>query len=335
MFTTNLLVRRKDRVFMFKQLKKIVCALLIVITVTVNMSLAFPRSVLASPFPNLSDVEQQIKLSVPNIDLQQIKLSVPNIDLQQVKLSVPNIDWEQVKGSVPNIDWGQLKGSVSSIDWQQFKSSIPRVDWEQVKESVLKINFQQLQQAFSGNVQQVISKIDMAQLTQGLTDSGLSQKVGGVIAGTSSTVINNAQNYLNTTPDQLCTIYRDHLQGIDNSKWDALQKGAFSTLTVLQSVSSASAAGAGALSGYAGIASAISQLGLGGVTTAAAGLLGSSASGAAATAVVTSFVGGPLVMGTLLVGGTGLATWGGYKTLELTAQQFDGLAKEICTQQSP
>ncbi|MBD2040728.1 hypothetical protein [Microcoleus sp. FACHB-672] len=312
---------------MFKNLKKIVSTLLIVITITVNMSLAFPRSVSASPFPNLSEVEQQVKGSLPNIDWQQVKLSVPN--------SLPNIDWEQVKGSVPNIDWEQVKGSVASIDWEQIKGSVPNINWDQIKESVFKINFQELQQAFSGNVQQVISKVDIQQLREGLTDSALSQKVGGVIAGTSSTVVNQAQKYLDTTPDQLCSIYRDHLQGIDNSQWDALQTGAASTFTVLQAVNSASAAGAGALSSYAGIASAVSQLGLGGVTATAAGLLGSSATGAAATAVVTSFVGGPLVMGALLAGGTGLAAWGSYKTIEFTAQQFDGLTKEFCTQQTP
>lgn len=73
------------------------------------------------------------------------------------------------------------------------------------------------------------------------------------------------------------------------------------------------AKGAGALAGYAGTASAVSSLGLGGVTTAIAGAMGSSATGAAATAVVTAAVGGPVAMGAILVTGSAAVSYGVYK----------------------
>lgn len=94
---------------------------------------------------------------------------------------------------------------------------------------------------------------------------------------------------------------------------EALFGGAFTAGVIAKSAYCASAAGAGALTGYAGIAGAVSSLGLGGVTTAIAGAMGSSATGAAATAVVTSAVGGPVVMGAILVGGTAAASYGIYK----------------------
>ena len=90
-------------------------------------------------------------------------------------------------------------------------------------------------------------------------------------------------------------------------------KGAVTTIGT--SVVSANLAGAGALSGYAGMASAVSELGLGSVTTAIAGGIGSTTSGAAATAVVTSAVGGPLVMAGFIVGGVGLVTYGVFSLL--------------------
>jgi hypothetical protein len=102
---------------------------------------------------------------------------------------------------------------------------------------------------------------------------------------------------------------KGHVEALKNAGMDA----AVPTGVIVYSTGMAAAHGAGGLAGYAGIASAVSNLGLGGVTTGIAGAMGSSASGAAATAVVTSAVGGPLVMGGILVGGTVLAGYGLYK----------------------
>lgn len=136
---------------------------------------------------------------------------------------------------------------------------------------------------------------------------------GEQVLGKNKQLRKDMKVFLQSTPETMCQSYLDKVQGGDSSSWTAIEKGADATVVILRSVTSASAAGAGALSGYAGIASTVSQLGLGGLTQLIAGWLGSSASGAAATAVVTSAVGGPAVMGFLLVGGTGAAVYGGYQ----------------------
>ncbi len=105
----------------------------------------------------------------------------------------------------------------------------------------------------------------------------------------------------------------DAQQGVDRSANKSLKAGAGAAITVGTAVGSAAAAGAGSLAGYAGMASAVSSLGLGGATTAIAGAMGSSVSGAAATAVVTAAVGGPVVMGAILVSGAGATAYGVYK----------------------
>lgn len=105
----------------------------------------------------------------------------------------------------------------------------------------------------------------------------------------------------------------DASNGEDNGLETAAGEAAFTTGVIAYKVVSASAAGAGSLTGYAGTASAVSTLGLNGLTTAAAGAMGSSATGAAATAVVTSAVGGPVVMGVIIVGGTAALSYGVYK----------------------
>lgn len=143
-------------------------------------------------------------------------------------------------------------------------------------------------------------------------------------------LVADAKNFLNTTPETVCRAYLDQLRGVDTLKWQILNKGVAATWTITQAVPSASAAGAGALSGYAGIASAVSQLGLGGITTAIAGMMGSSVTGAAATAVVTSAVGGPLVMGTILIGGTSAAAVGTYQLSKLTADKLGSWAETNC-----
>lgn len=107
--------------------------------------------------------------------------------------------------------------------------------------------------------------------------------------------------------------YTDAQKGIDRSAEKTLETGAVTAIGLGVPVASAALAGAGSLAGYAGTASAVSAFGLGGVTTAIAGAMGSSATGAAATAVVTAAVGGPVVMGAILVGGTGAAFYSLYQ----------------------
>jgi len=107
--------------------------------------------------------------------------------------------------------------------------------------------------------------------------------------------------------------YIDAQHGVDNSVHTVLGTSFRSSTVVAGAVMSASASGAGSLAGYAGLAHVVSTMGLGGATTAIAGSLGSSATGAAATALVTATVGGPVVMGAILIGGTGAAAYGLYK----------------------
>ena len=111
-----------------------------------------------------------------------------------------------------------------------------------------------------------------------------------------------AKDFLNTSPQKICRAYREQRNGTNSSQWNALIRGAGAAVVIGQAIVAASAAGAGTLTGYAGIASAVSTLGLGSIVTAtAATLLGSSAVGAAATSVVTSAVGGPLVMAAVII----------------------------------
>ncbi len=115
--------------------------------------------------------------------------------------------------------------------------------------------------------------------------------------------LSGAKDFLETSPQQICSAYWDQRNGTNSSQWDALLKGAEAAVIIGQAMIAASAAGAGTLTGYAGIASAVSTLGLGPIVTAtAATLLGSSAIGAAATSVVTSAVGGPFVMAAVIIG---------------------------------
>lgn len=121
-------------------------------------------------------------------------------------------------------------------------------------------------------------------------------------------LLNKANKFMNASPGKLCSAYLE----TDSATWSALEKSAQAAFIVTNALTHAAGAGAGTLTGYAGIASAVSQLSLGGLTTAVAGFMGSHTAGAAATAVVTSAVGGPVVMGTLLVGGTGAVAFGAY-----------------------
>lgn len=143
-------------------------------------------------------------------------------------------------------------------------------------------------------------------------------------------LIRDAKRFLEMTPETFCGAYLDSLAGADSAAWRVVEEGAAAATTVTGAISSASAAGAGALSGYAGIASAVSQLGLGGLTSAAAGMMGSSASGAAATAVVTSAVGGPVVMGALIVGGAGITALGTYEAGKFAVGKLGDFAANYC-----
>jgi hypothetical protein len=84
------------------------------------------------------------------------------------------------------------------------------------------------------------------------------------------------------------------------------------------------------LSGYAGIASMVSHAGLGGLTSTIAGLLGSNVSGAAATAVVTSTVGGPVVMSGLIVAGLGATAIGSEQLAKIVANKLGDWAESSC-----
>ena len=143
-------------------------------------------------------------------------------------------------------------------------------------------------------------------------------------------LIKDTKRFINTTPETFCRAYLDQLNGVDGGTLEAVTQGAESAITIYTTVTSASTAGAGSLAGYAGIASAVSQLGLGGLTQAIAGMMGSSVTGAAATAVVTSTVGGPLVMGALLVGGTSATVFGTYELGKFAVGHLASLAKSYC-----
>jgi hypothetical protein len=139
-----------------------------------------------------------------------------------------------------------------------------------------------------------------------------------------------ARAFLEASPDMICQAYLDSKNGNDDSHWNAIIEGGGTTFTLYQTVTSAAAAGAGNLTGYAGMASAVSNLGLGGLTTTLASALGSSATGAAATAVVTSAVGGPAVMAGLLVVGTGATAYGSSKLALFIADKLGEWAETTC-----
>jgi hypothetical protein len=143
-------------------------------------------------------------------------------------------------------------------------------------------------------------------------------------------LVRDAKDFLSNSPDLICSAYFDFQNGADSTQWDAMVKGGSAAVTVGQAITSASAAGAGSLTGYAGIASAVSQLGLGGLTQAVAGFLGSNAAGAAATAVVTSTVGGPVVMGALLVAGLGATAYGSGELTKMVATNLGEWAEGSC-----
>lgn len=92
---------------------------------------------------------------------------------------------------------------------------------------------------------------------------------------------------------------------------DTASSAAGAAATIGTATAGAAMAGAGSLAGYAGMASAVSSLGLGGITSTVGSLIaGHSVAGAAATAVCTAAVGGPVAMGAIVVGGLGATAYG-------------------------
>lgn len=101
----------------------------------------------------------------------------------------------------------------------------------------------------------------------------------------------------------------------DHSLREAGCTAAVTAGTAGVAVGTAASAGAGTLAGYAGMASTVSSLGLGPVTTFVAGAMGSSATGAAATTMVVSAVGGPVIFAGILAAGTAYGLYKGARYL--------------------
>lgn len=296
---------------MTNKFKRIVSLLLISIFTVVVFDISCVKPVLANPTSTLNNVFSEAKKNLSNLEygekLKKIEKNISDFDLSgKIKNEV-----KQVEDAVSNIDVSQkidkIKESISSVNLLEQVS--------QIKKSISHINLaQEVEQA-----KKAISKIDIGDDFQNVKEILSNQHL-----------VEEAKQYLSITPDKFCTAYSEAASGMDNSSWQIIQRGAVSAFTLIQAISAAATAGAGSLAGYAGMASAISQLGLGGLTTTIAGMLGSSATGAAATAVVTSFVGAPLIMGILLVGGTGAASYGTYQASKLAITKLNDFAAQYC-----
>lgn len=157
-----------------------------------------------------------------------------------------------------------------------------------------------------------------------------------VVTNTVKKVLSNkqlakdAKDFLSNSPDLICSAYLDFKNGTDSSLWDGVLEGGLAVAKIGQAIGSAFGAGAGSLSGYAGIASMVSHAGLGGLTSTIAGLLGSNVSGAAATAVVTSTVGGPVVMSGLIVAGLGATAIGSAELTKIVVYELGDWAESSC-----
>jgi hypothetical protein len=149
----------------------------------------------------------------------------------------------------------------------------------------------------------------------------------------SKQMVSDAKRFLEATPEKVCNAYFDKLDGSD-AKWAAIADGVGSTIALTEAVKAASTAGAGPLAEYAGVASVVSKLGLGSFTKIIAGMMGKSVVGAAATSVVTAAVGGPVVMGTILVGGTVSTAYGVYELGNFTVEKLGSWAENYCMSQS-
>jgi hypothetical protein len=159
----------------------------------------------------------------------------------------------------------------------------------------------------------------LSKLTQATTQESI-KLVENLL--TNKKLVESANYFSNMTSGKLCQAYSDSVQGIDQGTWNMILRGGEATWTIAGAIHSASIAGAGSLTGYAGLASTVSQLGLGNIMTTVAGLMGSNVAGAAATSVVTASVGGPVVMGAMIAGGLALTEYGVYELARFGAAKF-------------
>ncbi|MES2644203.1 MAG: hypothetical protein V4850_32255 [Myxococcota bacterium] len=112
---------------------------------------------------------------------------------------------------------------------------------------------------------------------------------------------------------------RDGANGVDRSGATAVRHGMRAVGVLGAGTAGAALAGAGSLTGYAGLATGVSTLGLGGATTTIASVAGLTAAtgaplaGAAATSAVVAAVGGPLIAAAAVVGGVAAVGYGIYK----------------------
>jgi hypothetical protein len=336
-----------DSISMCKTFKQLVSILLSIILFTVSISFTSTPTVLASPLSQLNDIRQQVQRAIPNPDISQqiqtLKALVPelsNLDisqqLQSLKQSLPEIpsvdisqqlqSLKQSLPKLPNVDVSQqlqaLKQSIPDLKIKEqignFQQAIAGIDLEKFRSTITKVDLTKE----AKKLQEALAKVDLSQQSEQL------KVIAHIISN--QKLIQTAQKFLTISPDNFCDAYYDYKQGIDNSAWIAIQEGAGPLYAVITSISTASAAGAGNLAGYAGIASAVSQLGLGPLTTTIAGLLGSNVYGAAATAVVTSAVGGPAVMTALIVGGIAATSVGTYQVTKFATTRLNYYAEAYC-----
>jgi hypothetical protein len=116
---------------------------------------------------------------------------------------------------------------------------------------------------------------------------------------------------------------QDGVAGVDNAREVALNHGTQAAVLVAVTTTGAAVAGAGNLAGFAGLAAAVADLGLGSVTAGIASAAGlTTAGGAAATSAVVAAVGGPAVATVLLVGTVAGAAYGAYRAVHWLGQQL-------------
>lgn len=163
-------------------------------------------------------------------------------------------------------------------------------------------------------------------LIQDLQQAALKSQFSKPISG----LLREADQFLEEVPTTMCSAYEAHSLDPNAREWLAFVESGHSLFLIVSAIQAASVAGAGSLAGYAGMASAVAQLGLGGATTMIAGLLGSHTAGAAATSVVVSFVGGPVIMTAIVVSIPLLLALGEHYVSQLTIQFFGQWAEMVC-----
>ncbi|CAD5953204.1 hypothetical protein PCC9214_02690 [Planktothrix tepida] len=293
-----------------------------------------------------TSIEENLTLSKKSMqDLSDFVASSQFIEASKNVLEQQNIAKDRVLEETNQLLKAKAELGLQILKNTQTTMGDTLISSKQILEDASKVTGDKLQysqmlvQDFGNNIK-TMNFSDISAKTQSLVDNiniPVNQLIldsisfaGEQLLGGNKQLQKDMKIFMESTPETMCQAYLDMSQGVDSLPWKTIQKGGSATFTLFRSITAASAAGAGALSGYAGIASTVSQLGLGGLTQLVAGWLGSSATGAAATAVVTSAVGGPLVMGTLLVGGTGAFAYGSYRFGQLIAGQLDDWAKTNC-----